>query len=134
MKKILVFILLLAIIIGIRFFAQKKKADEIRKSLKKSAEISDGQLNISVFELVYNKNLEDTQNAAISIEDLISKYNSQQKEFNNYSFATLKPNNTISINNEHLDYSYDCSIIIENCKYKIVCFGEESSEFELGGC
>lgn len=134
MKKVLIFILLLAAVIGIYFFNAKKNADKIVESAKEGSKIRDGQLAISRFELVYSEHYYETYNMAIGVEDLVSRYNNEVKESDNYSFATLNSNNTITINNEHFDYSYDCSIVTENCKYKIVCFEEESSEFELGDC
>ena len=88
------------------------------------------ELDTMTFDLVYNERYTEIGKGTINIQELIYMFNDK----NTGSFATLNSNNTITIEVENMDSTYDCTIITENCKFKIKCFEYQTGEFKLEGC
>lgn len=135
MKKVFIFILLVVLVGGAILLWRYKRAEKMVEDYREGTLLYlDSGVAIDVFDLVYVEHTYQNYGEEISIEELITKFNEKILSGDNYLYATLNSNNTITIDNIDHDNTFDCSIEKNNCKYKIVCLEKETQEFDLGGC
>lgn len=134
MKKIIIFVFIaLVIFAGINLYNTKKAREKIMSGTQNEyLKIRDARLAISEFSLTRFKEPLDIYHEYISIENVITYFN----EISNDRKATLNSNNTITVVNNKKNYSYDCEIVTEDCKSKIVCLEETNATnyFIKGDC
>ena len=134
MKKIIIFAFIaLVIFVGINHYNTNKAHEKIMGGTQNEyLKIRDARLAISEFSLTRSKEPLDIYHEYISIENVITYFN----EISNDRKAKLNSNNTITVVNDKKNYSYDCEIVTEDCKSKIVCLEETNATtyFIKGDC
>lgn len=135
MKKVLIFVLLVSVFGGAILFWQRKNTNDTVDEVREGTSFYlDSNLVINNMNTAYYGYILYSGQNTMSIENLISKYNEAVRNSDIDAIATLNSDGTITITNEEHDYSFDCSIVKNNCKYKIVCLEEETDEFDSGEC
>jgi len=127
MKKVIGFV-----VIVILFFAalsyyniQKTREKIVGADEDEYRKIRDVRLTIGSFNLAMSNYAVETLSSSISVENLIAYFNNISTDRK----AILNNNGSITVTNLEEKYIYDCEIITENCKSKIVCLEQSSHEF-----
>lgn len=134
MKKIIGFIIVVILFFSALSYYNTQKAREKIAGTSKDEylKIREVRAAITQFDFAASNYLYETKSYPISVENLITYFN---KIFE-YRTAVLNNDGTITVTNSKSKYSYNCDIVTENCKSKVVCLEQtfSSSEYDMGIC
>ena len=119
MKKIIgLIVIVILVFTALSYYNTQKDREKIAGADQDEyRKIRDARLAIAEFDLAVSNYSIETKNHSISIENLITYFNNVSQD----RTAVLNNDGTITVTNNERKYSYNCDIVTENCKSKIVC-------------